>query len=352
MGRPLREWFSGCTLHVINRGNDQQVLFHNEQDFGYFIGQMFLMEQKFNCHILAWTLMSNHYHIMIQSWDSISDIMQLLQLRYAKYFNKRYNRSGHVFQGRFYSSKPIQDDRYLLECSRYIHLNPVKACIVKTPLQYKYSSYKDYVEAKPFYENEGASSLPSSLESSHTNRSTSNSTSESSDAASSPGSTTTSKKPLWPRVHTRLILSLFKNSASVITRGTTMPSAEITSNDLPTPTSADSDQDSPIILAHKFTGDSATAYKQFVESKLQNHNDKLLSQIRKESHEKEENQEKQDTKNNNTALKAETTSPSHEHANKKNGEKISVLSGEKVNPTYKEKVRLQIDQTHKRPHTK
>src|SRR5205807_6833133 len=98
----------------------------------------------------AFCFMSNHIHLAIQVGDiSISRIMQHLAFRYARYINRQQNRIGHLFQGRF-KSILVDEDRYLKELVRYIHLNPVRANLVASPEEYVWSSHRAYMNQDEF----------------------------------------------------------------------------------------------------------------------------------------------------------------------------------------------------------
>ncbi|WHY00375.1 transposase [Neobacillus sp. DY30] len=109
---------------------------------------MQLLEEARHCfpfHLHAYCLMTNHIHLQVETIQHHpKDIMKMLNSRYAMYFNKRHTLVGHVFQGR-YRSKIIDSTDYLLEVSRYIHLNPVEAKMVKAPEEYRWSSYTTYI---------------------------------------------------------------------------------------------------------------------------------------------------------------------------------------------------------------
>lgn len=93
----------------------------------------------------CYCLMSNHVHLQIATDDTeIWTIMKKINWSYSKYFNKKYDKVGHLFQNRYYSVI-IEDDAYLLQTSKYIHLNPVKAGIVDQPIKYPWSSYGVYM---------------------------------------------------------------------------------------------------------------------------------------------------------------------------------------------------------------
>jgi REP element-mobilizing transposase RayT len=103
------------------------------------------MTEKFGCRIHAFCCMTNHIHIALQVGTiPLSKIMQNLSLRYTNWVNRKYHRTGHVFQGRF-KAILIDADSYLLELVRYIHLNPVRAGIVSQPTEYSWSSHKAYL---------------------------------------------------------------------------------------------------------------------------------------------------------------------------------------------------------------
>lgn len=135
----------GC-YHVIQRGVAKQILFEDERDYRRYHERLRECVAVFSCEIVAYCLMSNHVHLLIRSSDAaeLSRMMQKLGTGYAKYFNTKYDRSGHVFQGRFHSI-PIQSEQQLLACVRYIHNNPVKAKYCKTHKDYEWSSYREYV---------------------------------------------------------------------------------------------------------------------------------------------------------------------------------------------------------------
>jgi len=145
MGRKNRYSRKGCILHVMNHGVWNVDIFGEPKDKQMFLYLMAEMERQFDCKILGWCLMSNHYHILLLvGKDAVSKFMGRLQEEFAKYYNRRHGRKGHVFFDRF-KSVVAKDEHYFLCVSRYIHLNPVRAGIVRNPLDYRYSSYKNYV---------------------------------------------------------------------------------------------------------------------------------------------------------------------------------------------------------------
>jgi len=132
--------------HVIARGNERKDIFLDDEDKNKFI-QIIINKKNKNEYILyAYCLMNNHLHLLLKEQeDGISRIMRRINTAYAYYFNKKYNRVGHVFQNRF-KSEPVENDRYLISLIRYIHNNPVKAKIANQPHQYKWSSYSLYLK--------------------------------------------------------------------------------------------------------------------------------------------------------------------------------------------------------------
>ena len=140
MGRPWREEYKGGIYHVIARGNNKEYIFKEDIDKGYFIKQLKESIDGMNYRVFGYVLMDNHYHILIQTMDKkLQEIMHQINNKYSKYFNAKYKRVGHVFQGR-YKATLVQDERYLIWVLRYIHQNPVQAGICETVSGYKWSS--------------------------------------------------------------------------------------------------------------------------------------------------------------------------------------------------------------------
>lgn len=140
MGRPWREEYKGGIYHVIARGNNKEYIFRESIDKGYFIKLLKENMIGMNYRIYGYVLMDNHYHFVIQTFDKkLQEIMHQINNKYSKYFNYKFKRVGHVFQGR-YKAVLVQDERYLLQLVRYIHQNPVKAGMSKSIEEYKWSS--------------------------------------------------------------------------------------------------------------------------------------------------------------------------------------------------------------------
>jgi len=140
MGRPWREEYKGGIYHVMARGNNKEYIFKESIDKGYFIKLLKECSSSMGCVIYGYVLMDNHYHILIQTMDKqLQEIMHQINNRYSKYFNFKYKRVGHVFQGR-YKASVVQDERYMIAVLRYIHQNPVKAGMCTRVEAYKWSS--------------------------------------------------------------------------------------------------------------------------------------------------------------------------------------------------------------------
>ena len=146
ISRLKREWYAGAAYHVMSRGNRQGIIYREEEDYLIFLHLLKRVCAEFNVKLDCYCLMTNHFHMIIQTQEfEIWKFMKKLLECYAKYFNSKYDFKGHLFEKR-YTSCLIEDDIYLLEASRYIHLNPVKAHMVREPLDYAYSSYKKYMQ--------------------------------------------------------------------------------------------------------------------------------------------------------------------------------------------------------------
>ena len=151
MARPLRIEYPGAFYHISSRGNNKQNIFLDDADRKSFLEVLskVIEDREWICY--AFCLMNNHYHLSIETKKAnLSRGMQQLDSVYARRFNKRHERVGHLFQARFHATL-IEKEGYLLEVLRYIVLNPVKAGLCKDPASYEWSSYLDVVgKRKPF----------------------------------------------------------------------------------------------------------------------------------------------------------------------------------------------------------
>ncbi len=133
--------------HVIVRGIGQQDIFHEEDDFQKYLETVKKLSLESGVSVLGYCLMTNHVHLLLREDNGdISVFMKRLGISYAYWYNRKYERIGHVFQDRF-KSECIEDDAYLLTVIRYIHQNPIKASITGKPEEYKWSSCAAYYGA-------------------------------------------------------------------------------------------------------------------------------------------------------------------------------------------------------------
>jgi putative transposase len=149
MARPLRIEFSGALYHVTSRGDRQEPIFEDDEDRLAFMKILAEVVKRFNwlCH--AYCLMTNHYHLVVETPDgNLSKGMRQLNGMYTQASNRRHGRMGHLFQGRF-KAILIDKDSYLLELTRYVVLNPVRAGLVRHPGKYIWSSYGAMVGEAP-----------------------------------------------------------------------------------------------------------------------------------------------------------------------------------------------------------
>ena len=130
-------------LHIIQRGNNRSVCFYAEDDFLFYLDWLARAARDTGCAIHAYCLMSNHVHLLLtpSTPESAGALMKMLGQRYVQYVNRSYRRSGTLWEGRFRSCL-LQEEDYLLECHRYIELNPVRAAMVEHPGMYRWSSYR------------------------------------------------------------------------------------------------------------------------------------------------------------------------------------------------------------------
>jgi REP element-mobilizing transposase RayT len=140
LGRPWREEYNGGIYHVIARGNNKEYIFKESIDKGYFIKLLKENMEGMSYRIYGYVLTDNHYHLILQVFNKkLQEIMHQINNKYSKYFNFKYKRVGHVFQGR-YKAILVQDERYLLSVLRYVHQNPIKAGMCKNIEEYKWCS--------------------------------------------------------------------------------------------------------------------------------------------------------------------------------------------------------------------
>ncbi|MHC1727315.1 MAG: transposase [Syntrophobacteraceae bacterium] len=145
MARPLRIEYEGAVYHVTARGNERGKIFFSKRDYERFKEYIAAAKNKFGLILHAYVFMTNHYHLIVETPEkNLSRIMHFINSSYTTYVNVKRKRTGHLFQGR-YKAILVDKDNCLLELSRYIHLNPVRAKMVSKPEEYSYSSYCSYV---------------------------------------------------------------------------------------------------------------------------------------------------------------------------------------------------------------
>ena len=144
--------------HVIARGVNQGDIFHDRADRIRFLETLQTLLQRHGARVDAWCLMNNHYHLLMKGkLENLSALMKELNSSYALYFNKKYQRVGHLFQGRF-KSYPVESDEYYLTVLRYIHHNPQRAGICPCDT-YPWSSYRSYIRQSGLAQTDFALSL-------------------------------------------------------------------------------------------------------------------------------------------------------------------------------------------------
>jgi len=143
MARQPRLDLPGIAQHVIQRGNDRQVCFVAEDDYLRYLRDLEDAARRFDCALHAYVLMTNHVHLLVTPSASggVSRMMQALGRRYVGYFNRRYDRTGTLWEGRFKAGL-VDSERYVLTCYRYIELNPVRAGMVPAPGRYRWSTFR------------------------------------------------------------------------------------------------------------------------------------------------------------------------------------------------------------------
>ncbi|WP_371867834.1 transposase [Pseudoduganella rivuli] len=150
MPRLLRTPIISAPLHVVQRGHNRCDVFHRENDYLVYLAALQWALQQYRCELHAYTLMTNHVHLLISpaDVDSLPRLFMSLGSRYCQYFNQQYQRTGSLWGGRYYAS-PILSDEQLMRCYRYIELNPMRAGMTNAPSAYHWSSYRCNGEGHP-----------------------------------------------------------------------------------------------------------------------------------------------------------------------------------------------------------
>lgn len=146
LARTARKLSSTGIYHIVIRGADRQSIFINSNDYLKYIDLLRFYTEECSFDIYAYALMSNHIHLLIQTNStSLETVFRRLNTAYAGWFNMKYNRTGFLQQGRFYS-EPVENTAYLLTVIRYIHQNPTKAGLESFPGElYKWTSYDEII---------------------------------------------------------------------------------------------------------------------------------------------------------------------------------------------------------------
>jgi putative transposase len=148
MGRKRRAWFPGAKYHITSRGNRKSTLFYDDEDRMKYLSFLKESKNRFPFTLHSFCLMTNHTHLQLQTSDSSPTIiMSHLNTKFAKYFNKKYDFTGHVFEKR-YGAELLDSLDYEFDVSKYIHLNPLKAGLVNELEDYPWSSYNAYVNGE------------------------------------------------------------------------------------------------------------------------------------------------------------------------------------------------------------
>ena len=133
----------GLPFHVLQRGNNRNACFYDDADRAFYLFHLRRLLPASDCALHAYCLMTNHVHLLLTPGDekACGKLMQRVAQLHSQYMNRRYRRSGTLWDGRF-KSCPIEADRYLFNCHRYIELNPVRAGLVADPLDHEWSSHR------------------------------------------------------------------------------------------------------------------------------------------------------------------------------------------------------------------
>lgn len=148
MPRLARKKSNSGVYHIIMRGINRQIIFENEEDYDRFIQTMKRYKEKCEYELYAYCLMDNHLHLLLKEGkEPLEFVMRRICSSYVFWYNKKYERTGYLFQDR-YRSEPVEDNMYLLTVIRYIFQNPIKAGLVSNLSNlsnYKWTNYMDYV---------------------------------------------------------------------------------------------------------------------------------------------------------------------------------------------------------------
>ena len=146
MPRKARQEIKSKFLHIMIQGINREYIFNKEKDAKIYLNILKEKIKKIDVYIISYCMMNNHAHFLVytEDMDSFSKFMHKINLLFAQMYNKKENRCGVLFRNR-YRTEPIYNKKYIVNCIKYIHNNPVKAKMVSACEEYKYSSYSDYI---------------------------------------------------------------------------------------------------------------------------------------------------------------------------------------------------------------
>ena len=140
--------------HVMLRGNNKQTIFHTAEDYDHFLSLLNEKRKNNSLTLYAWCLMPNHVHLLIKEKDeTLADIFRSMLSTFIKWYNAKYQRVGHIFQGR-YESQPVEDRTYFLRVFRYIHRNPLEAKLCENMEAYRFSSFAYYFRSGRYQDHD------------------------------------------------------------------------------------------------------------------------------------------------------------------------------------------------------
>ena len=145
MARVPRVYVSDLSVHVFHRGHNRCPLFHGRPDYQRFLTLLISAAQHHGVDVHIFALMMNHYHLIATPSSALALPRAMKQLHgdYVRYYNHKHQRRGTLWDGR-YHAKNIKDERYWWTCARYIERNPIEACLIDSPEEYEWSSYRVY----------------------------------------------------------------------------------------------------------------------------------------------------------------------------------------------------------------
>jgi len=161
MPRKARIILPDCPHHIVQRGHNRQAVFVEQRDYQYYLGNLAASKAELGCKVYGYCLMTNHVHLIVDPGDEPENLGRLIKTvagRQTRLVNRLEQRTGSLWEGR-YKSSPIETERYLMACCRYVELNPVRAGMVRDPADYPWSSFQakaglaeqDWLDFDPYY---------------------------------------------------------------------------------------------------------------------------------------------------------------------------------------------------------